>query len=116
MRHLYGHGHVIIHVVTGKTEHHPLVAGALFRSFLLYHAADDVGRLFMDGGDHRTGIGIELVLRFGITNPADGVADHMVDIHPALGAHFPGCHYQSRGYQGFAGNPRFGVPSQEFIQ
>jgi hypothetical protein len=111
-----GHGHKFLGVAARVPEHHALVPGALAveRVSVLGiqaafeggpHALGDVGRLFMDGGDHAAGRSVEAVLGPRIADTLDGLADQRGHIHVRLGGDFTGDNHQTGGDQGLTCHP-----------
>ncbi len=119
-----GHGHELRGFVTGKAEHHPLIAGSDFLQGVgcpllclqgLVHAQGNVRRLFIDGGDDGTGVAVEAEFGPGIADFLDGLADDLGNIHIALGGDLP--HHQNQPCADgcFTGNPGFWVLGQDGI-
>ena len=48
------HGHIVLRLVGGVTEHHTLVAGSLFVLVAVIHTTVDVGTLLVDGTEDAT--------------------------------------------------------------
>ena len=72
--------HVVFCFVSSIAEHHALVACPLFHRVLAFHAAVDVGALFMDGREYAATFCLELVFRFGIADTADRTAGYFLQV------------------------------------
>ena len=75
-----GQRHEVFCFVGGVAEHHALVARTLLHGVFALHAPVDVRALFMDGRQHATAFGFELVFRFGVANAADGAPRDFLQI------------------------------------
>ena len=107
-------------VSAGITEHHALVAGALFLVFVLFvlsiHPAVDVVRLFVDHGDHPAGVAVETVFGFGVTDAVDHIAGYALQIDVRVGFDFTGHNDLTGSYQRLAGYFGLGIVRQEIVQ
>ena len=68
------HRHELGRLVARVAEHHPLVAGAAG-----VHTHRDVGRLAVDGAQHRARLRVEAERRIGVADVGDGRADDVGD-------------------------------------
>ena len=84
VREVEGERHVVVGLVAGVAEHHALVAGALVHGFGAFHAAVDVGRLFVYGREHAAGVAVELVFAAGVADAVDDPAGHLVQVDVGL--------------------------------
>ena len=108
--------HVVFGVPAGVAEHHALVAGALLVFAGAFHAAVDVGALFMQGAENAAAGGVEHVVGLGIADPADGVAHGGLDIHIGLGLDLSHNHDHAGRAETLAGHFGLRVLFQKFIQ
>ena len=106
-----GHRHQLRSLIAGQPEHHPLVAGPAG-----VDAAGDVGRLLLDGNQHRATVGVEPVAGVGVADTTNGLAGDGGVIEVGLGGDFPGDQRQPGGYQRLAGHPPVGVLLQDGVE
>ncbi|OPZ92994.1 MAG: hypothetical protein BWY72_02485 [Bacteroidetes bacterium ADurb.Bin416] len=114
-----GQGHIVFRLVGGVSEHHALVTGSLVHGVHFGSTIDasvDVGGLFMDGGEDTARIAFKHIVAFGITNAVDDGSGDFLKVDIGLRLDFSGQDNLSGGDQGFTGNFRGGVESQEFIE
>ena len=109
-------GHVVLRIPAGITEHHALVAGALLFLRCPFHAAVDVGRLFVEGTQHTAAGSVKHVIGLGVADAADGVTDRGLDVHVGFRLHFAHHHHHAGGTETLAGHLRFRILHQELIQ
>ena len=69
----------------GVAEHQALVAGAAG-----VHALADVARLLVNRRQHRAGLGVEAVLRAGVADVLDDLADDLLEVDVAVRRDFAG--------------------------
>ena len=103
--------HQLVGLVAGVAEHHPLVARAL-----LAHAFGDVGRLVVDGDEHRTGVAVEAEQGVVIAGGADGGAHNVGDLHVGLGADLARHHHEARGDQRLASDAAAGIGIEQGVE
>jgi len=80
-----GGGHEFGSLIAGVTEHDALVTSALFCGFLAFgsgsvHALSDVRALDGEVVVDENLVGVENVVSIGVTNPANGIADHLTNV------------------------------------
>jgi hypothetical protein len=84
-------GHVLLGLVAGVSEHHPLVARSLLleESLALGHADRDVGRLALDRGDDRAGVAAEPGFGRRVADVPDDVFRDLAELDLRLAGDLP---------------------------
>lgn len=100
----------------GVAKHHALVAGALVLLLAAVHAAVDVARLLVYGGEHAAGVGVEHVGALVVANLLDGATSHVGEVDIRLRLHFACEHHLSGGDEGFARHLRLWVESEKLVE
>ena len=108
--------HVFAGLVAGVAEHDALVAGTLRILLLAHDTLVDVGRLLVDGREDAARRGIELIGALVVADPVDHAAGYPLHIDIGLRAHLARHNHQTGGAEGFAGDLRIGVVTQELIE
>ena len=118
-----GQGHPLRGLITGKAEHHTLVAGAQaigINGFLglqrHVYPLGDIRRLGVQRAADLTGISIKAILRFGITNFPDDLACDLDVIYRSRGRYFSHDVYRTGLCGGFAGTAGIGIDSEQGVQ
>ena len=109
-------GHIVARFVGGITEHHALVAGALVFFVFTVDTTIDVATLLMNGREDSTGVAVELIFRFGITNLVDGAASHRLQVDIGIAGDFAHDNHLTRGDKRLDGTACMLVVSQELIE
>ncbi len=92
-----GQGHELFGLFAGVTEHHALIARALF-----VYTLGDIRALLVERHHDGTAFGVETHLAGGITDVADGPADDLGDIDIGRGGDFAGDNDQAGRNKGLA--------------
>ena len=113
------HGHQGFGFVSSVTKHHTLVASTgfffcssaffCFQSFVNAHS--DVGRLFVNGNQHTTGVTIKTIFCTVITNFNYSITSNASNINIAGSRNFTNNVDLTSGYNSFTSNTTFGVLS-----
>ena len=111
-----GQGHISVGLVAGVTEHHALVAGTLFLRFGAVNAAVDVCALLMNGREDAAAFGLKLIGGLGVTDAGNGAAHHVLNVYVSLRLYLACHNHLPRRNEGFAGNFRVRVESQELVK
>ena len=113
-----GRGHQLGGLGAGVAEHDALVAGPLLaeKAGLGGDALRDVGRLFVDAGEHRAGLPVKAHGGVGVADPLDGVAHDFRDVHVGVGGYLARHYGHTGGDQGFAGHAGLGVVLEHGIE
>ena len=109
-------GHIVARFVGGITEHHALVTSALVFLVFAVNTAIDVATLLMNGREDSTGVAVELIFRFGITNLVDGAASHRLQVDIGIAGDFAHDNHLTRGDKRLDGTACMLVVSQELIE
>ena len=88
-----GGGHELFGLVAGIAEHHALVTGAQGLGIVIgaVNAHGDVAGLLVNGGENGAVMAVEAGQRRVVADPADGLTNHMGNIHIAAGGDLA-CH------------------------
>ena len=116
MRQVEGGGHVVVGLIGGVAKHHTLVAGALLFLFLAADALVDVAALLMDSREDATGVVVELIFGFAISDALDGFARHGLQVDVGVGVHLAHDHYLSGGDERLHGAVSLRVIGQELVE
>ena len=111
-----GHGHQLRRLVTGITEHQPLIPRPLFMVLSFIHPLLDIGGLFVDGGDHGTGLPIEPHRRVIVSDLFDRLPDDGRHMDIAGSGDLSCDDRHSCRHQGLTGHPGIGVLTNDGIQ
>ena len=105
-------------VVAGVAEHQALVAGAdvLARGGVVVHAHGDVGRLFVDGDQHRAVVGADAHVGVGVADVADHFADDLLHVDRGLGRDLAGDDAQAGGDHRLAGDAAHRVLGEQGVE
>ena len=100
--------------VAGKAKHEALVAGSLFFADFSFSCAGidalgDVGTLLGEGLGDEDLVGVKDVVRVGVADFADGVADDCGVVNASFGGDFTGYDDEVGFNEGFAGYTGGGV-------
>src|SRR6185436_442181 len=79
-------------------------------------AGRDVGRLAVNGGEHRAGLGVEAVLAAGVAHLLDRLADDAGKVDVAAGGDLAGDHGEAGRHQRFTGNAPHGVLRENGVE
>ena len=105
--------HELVRLARRVAEHQPLVAGAdaverigvaVLHLERLVHALRDVRRLLVERRDHAAGLRVEAVLRAGVADLGDLLADEPRDVDVDLGGDLAGDDDEARGDERLAGD------------
>ncbi|MPN19659.1 hypothetical protein SDC9_167031 [bioreactor metagenome] len=118
MRIMNGRRHHFGRFVAGVTEHHPLVAGALFQEKPLPfgHPLGNIRRLFVHRHHDLGRVGRKADRRINITDVPHDIERDFLPVDLALGRDFTGNHDQIGRGQRFTGHPAFRIAGQTGIQ
>ena len=105
--------HVTMGLGSGKTEHHPLVAGPQITAVAVFrHSGSNLGRLFMELVEDLALVDVEAGFLAVIADAPEGRFDDVVDVRPALGMDLASDQDEVLGYRHFAGNTRIRIALQ----
>ena len=117
------HRHEGVRLVGGIAEHHPLVAGAELVGLLalarlegVVHAARDVGRLLLDGGQRPARLPVEADARIGVPDVAHGAPHDLLDVDPVAGADLAEHEHEPGRRRHLDGAASDGVMGQDVVQ
>ena len=118
MRHRDRQRHDLRRLVARESEHQALIAGALFlvQAFALGDALRDVGRLRLDGGQHRAHIAVEADLGAVVTDFDRGLPRDFHIVGTRLAGYLAGEHDQPGLGERFERDPRVGVLFQQRVE
>ena len=117
-----GHGHHFGGLVTGKTEHHALVARAGFVLRISagfegrVNAHGDVGALGVDGGHYRAAVPVKAQVRGIVADVQHHLTGNFGNLHIGAGGDFAHNHHHAGGGEGFAGHTGHGIALQDGVQ
>ena len=122
-----GKRHQLLGLVAGVAEHHPLVAGAgdvelvlvggvVARLICRVDALGDVGGLFVDRVDDRTGVAVEAVAGVVVADLAHGLAGDVLDVDVGVGGDLPGDDDQAGVDERLAGDAPVGVVCEHGVE
>ena len=109
-------GHISVGLVAGVAEHHALVAGTLLLRLGAVDAAVDVCALLMDSREDAAAFGLKLIGGLGVTDAGNGAAHHVLNVYVSLRLYLACHNHLPRRDEGFAGNFRIRVESQELVE
>ena len=119
--------HELVGLVRRVAEHHPLVAGARdvelvlvgrvgARLVGLVDALRDVGRLLVDRVQHGARVGAEAEVGVGVADPADRLADDLLDVDVGRGRDLAGDDDEAGVDEGLAGDATRGVVAHDGVE
>ena len=116
--------HQLGRLAAGEAEHHPLVAGAELegrRGIVAdlerrVDALGDVGRLLLDRDERAAGQVVEAVVRPGVADVADRVADDRLDVDVGRRRDLAEDHHEARRRRGLAGDARVRVLADDRVE
>ena len=108
--------HIRLCFVGSITEHHALVASALFFLISTVDTAIDILTLLVYGTEDAARVTVKLILRLGVANALDGVTGYRLQVNIHIAAHLTHQHHLSRCDERFASHTGMGIVSQELVQ
>ena len=117
--------HQLVGLVARVAEHHPLVARAhpvdrvgvaVLRLVRRVDALRDVRGLVVDRDHHAARLGVEAVLRAGVADLGDGLADDRADVDVGLGRDLAGDDDEAGRDQGLAGDAPVLVVAEDGVE
>jgi len=105
------HRHQLRRLIARPPKHHSLVAGAAG-----VDAHGDVAGLFVDGGDHGAGVGVEAVKGVVVSDGGDDAADQGLEVDVGFGGDFAGDDDQAGRGEGFTSDPAHGIFGQAGVE
>ncbi len=106
--------HELRGLVAGEPEHHPLVAGA--EVIPLVHALRDVRALLLDADHGAAGLVVEPVLRAGVADVPDRLADDVLELDIRVGGDLAEHEHEAGRGGGLTGDPGVRVLRKDVVQ